>query len=83
MKNRSLLMIPGRLNLIRLCFLPWVHPPPGHLAPNFIEAFGQALERTRHTFQCAEGQPFVLPEPVRWVWIPPVQTLWNRGITLW
>ncbi len=60
MKNRSLLMIPGPIEFDPAVLSALGAPTTGHLAPNFIEAFGQALERTRTLFQCAEGQPFVL-----------------------
>jgi len=60
MKNRSLLMIPGPIEFDPAVLSALGAPTTGHLAPNFIEAFGQALERTRTLFQCKEGQPFVL-----------------------
>lgn len=60
MKNRSLLMIPGPIEFDPAVLSALGAPTTGHLAPNFIEAFGQALERTRTLYQCAQGQPFVL-----------------------
>ncbi len=60
MKNRSLLMIPGPIEFDPAVLSAMGAPTTGHLAPNFIEAFGQALERTRTLFQHPEGQPFVL-----------------------
>jgi len=60
MKNRSLLMIPGPIEFDSAVLAAMGAPTTGHLAPNFVEAFGQALERTRTLFQCKEGQPFVL-----------------------
>jgi alanine-glyoxylate transaminase / serine-glyoxylate transaminase / serine-pyruvate transaminase len=60
MKNRSLLMIPGPIEFDPAVLSAMGAPTSGHLAPNFIEAFGQALERTRILFQCKDGQPFVL-----------------------
>jgi len=60
MKNRSLLMIPGPIEFDPAVLAAMGAPTTGHLAPNFIEAFGQALERTRALFQCKNGQPFVL-----------------------
>ncbi len=60
MKNRSLLMIPGPIEFDSAVLAAMGAPTTGHLAPNFIEAFGQALERTRILYQCKEGQPFVL-----------------------
>jgi len=60
MKNRSLLMIPGPIEFDPAVLAALGAPTTSHLAPNFIEAFGQALERMGEVFQCREGQPFVL-----------------------
>jgi alanine-glyoxylate transaminase/serine-glyoxylate transaminase/serine-pyruvate transaminase len=53
-------MIPGPIE-----FTPEVRRAMGmtttsHVAPNFIEVFGQALERMRQVFLCPNGQPFVV-----------------------
>ncbi len=60
MKNRTLLMIPGPIEFEPAVLAAMGAPTTGHLAPNFIEAFGQALERMRKVFQSEDGQPFVL-----------------------
>jgi alanine-glyoxylate transaminase/serine-glyoxylate transaminase/serine-pyruvate transaminase len=60
LKNRSLLMIPGPVEFDPAVLSALGAPTTGHLAGEFIEAFGQALERLRHVFQCTEGQPIVL-----------------------
>lgn len=60
MKNRTLLMIPGPIEFEPAVLSAMGAPTTSHLAPNFVEAFGQALERTRTLFQCIDGQPFVL-----------------------
>lgn len=60
MKNRSLLMIPGPIEFDPAVLAALGAPTTGHLAANFIEAFGQALEHLRQVFACPEGQPFVL-----------------------
>ena len=60
MKNRNLLMIPGPIEFDPAVLSAMGAPTTSHLAPNFVEAFGQALERTRQLFQCPDGQPFVL-----------------------
>lgn len=60
MKNRTLLMIPGPIEFDPAVLSAMGAPTTSHLAPNFVEAFGQALERTRQLFQCPDGQPFVL-----------------------
>jgi alanine-glyoxylate transaminase/serine-glyoxylate transaminase/serine-pyruvate transaminase len=59
-KNRSLLMIPGPVEFEPAVLAALGAPTTSHLAPNFIEAFGQALERTRQVFSSERGQPFVL-----------------------
>ncbi|MBC7251398.1 MAG: alanine--glyoxylate aminotransferase family protein [Anaerolineae bacterium] len=53
-------MIPGPVE-----FTPEVIRAMGmfttsHVAPDFIEVFGQALERLREVFLCPQGQPFVI-----------------------
>jgi alanine-glyoxylate transaminase / serine-glyoxylate transaminase / serine-pyruvate transaminase len=60
MKNRTLLMIPGPIEFEPAVLAALGAPTSGHLAPNFIEAFGQALERMREVFQSNDGQPFIL-----------------------
>ena len=60
MKNRSLLMIPGPIEFDPAVLSALGAPTTSHLAPDFIEAFGQALDRMRQVFFCQEGQPFVL-----------------------
>lgn len=60
MKNRSLLMIPGPVEFEPAVLAALGAPTTSHLAPNFIEAFGQALERMRQVFYCEAGQPFIL-----------------------
>jgi len=60
MKNRSLLMIPGPVEFEPAVLAEMGSPTTSHLAPGFIEAFGQALEGMRQVFLCPEGQPFVI-----------------------
>lgn len=60
MKNRTLLMIPGPIEFEPAVLAAMGAPTTSHLAANFIEAFGQALERMRWVFQSDDGQPFVL-----------------------
>jgi alanine-glyoxylate transaminase/serine-glyoxylate transaminase/serine-pyruvate transaminase len=60
MKNRTLLMIPGPVEFEPAVLSAMGAPTTSHLAPNFIEAFGQALERMRRVFLSDDGQPFVL-----------------------
>ena len=60
MKNRSLLMIPGPIEFEPAVLAAIGAPTTSHVAANFIEVFGQALERMRQVFLCAQGQPLVL-----------------------
>lgn len=60
MKNRSLLMIPGPIEFDPAVLAAMGAPTTSHLAPEFIEAFGQALEKMRLVFHSTKGQPFVL-----------------------
>ena len=60
MKSRKLLMIPGPIEFTPEVMRAMGMPTASHVAPNFVEAFGQALERLRDVFLCPNGQPFVL-----------------------
>lgn len=60
MKSRKLLMIPGPIEFTPEVMRAMGMPTASHVAPNFIEAFGQALERLREVFLCPNGQPFVV-----------------------
>ena len=60
MKDRKLLMIPGPVEFTPDVLRAMGMPTTSHVAPNFIEVFGRALERLRQVFLCPSGQPFVL-----------------------
>jgi alanine-glyoxylate transaminase/serine-glyoxylate transaminase/serine-pyruvate transaminase len=64
MKNRKLLMIPGPIEFEPEVLAAMGAPTTSHVAPNFIEIFGQALEKTRKVFLAdgseSLGQPFIL-----------------------
>ncbi len=60
MKDRTLLMIPGPIEFEPAVLAAMGAPTTSHVAPDFIEAFGQALERMRQLFLCPDGQPFIL-----------------------
>jgi len=60
MKDRKLLMIPGPIEFTPAVLRAMGMPTTSHVAPNFIEVFGQALERLRQVFLCPSGQPFVV-----------------------
>jgi len=60
MKDRKLLMIPGPIEFEPAVLAAMGAPTTSHIAPDFIEVFGQALERMREVFLCPDGQPFIL-----------------------
>jgi alanine-glyoxylate transaminase/serine-glyoxylate transaminase/serine-pyruvate transaminase len=60
MKDRKLLMIPGPIEFTPEVLRAMGMSTASHIAPNFIAAFGQALERMRQVFLCPNGQPFIL-----------------------
>jgi alanine-glyoxylate transaminase / serine-glyoxylate transaminase / serine-pyruvate transaminase len=62
--DRPLLMIPGPVEVSPAVLAAASGPPPGHLSPRLIEAFGSSLERMRRVWQADAGdtasQPFLL-----------------------
>ena len=60
MKDRTLLMIPGPIEFEPAVLAALGAPTTSHVAPDFIEAFGQALEHLREVFLCPDGQPFIV-----------------------
>lgn len=60
MKDRTLLMIPGPIEFEPKVLQALGAPTMSHVAPEFIEVFGQALARMRQVFLCPDGQPFVV-----------------------
>lgn len=60
MKDRTLLMIPGPIEFEPAVLQAMGAPTASHVAPNFIEAFGQAIERMREVWLSPKGQPFVI-----------------------
>lgn len=61
MKNRKLLMIPGPVEFSPAVLRAMGMPTTSHVAANFIEIYGQALEDMRKVFLSPNGQPFVVP----------------------
>jgi alanine-glyoxylate transaminase/serine-glyoxylate transaminase/serine-pyruvate transaminase len=61
MKNRKLLMIPGPIEFTPAVLRAMGMPTTSHVAGNFIEVFGQALEDLRKVFLAPNSQPFVVP----------------------
>lgn len=60
MKNRKLLMIPGPIEFDPEVLSAMGQPTTSHVASDFIEIFGQSLERMRQVFQSKDGQPILL-----------------------
>ena len=60
MKNRKLLMIPGPIEFDPEVLAAMSLPTTSHVAANFIEVFGQALEKMRKVWLSDDGQPILL-----------------------
>ncbi len=60
MKGRKILMIPGPVEFTPEVLQAMGLPTTSHLAPNFMNVFGQALERLREVFMAPSGQPFIV-----------------------
>src|SRR4030066_482439 len=60
MKNLTLLMIPGPIEFEPAVLSAMGEPTTSHVAPTFIEAFGQSLQQMRRVFESPSGQPLVL-----------------------
>ena len=60
MKDRTLLMIPGPIELEPAVLSAMGAPTTSHVAADFIEVFGRALERMREVWRAPTGQPFIL-----------------------
>lgn len=56
-----LLMIPGPIEVSPAVQRAFAVPPPSHLAPHVIEAFGASLEKMRRVWRAgADSQPFLV-----------------------
>ncbi len=60
MKARKLLMIPGPIEFDPVVMRSMGAFTASHVAPNFIEIFGQAIERMRSVWLSPSGQPLVV-----------------------
>jgi alanine-glyoxylate transaminase/serine-glyoxylate transaminase/serine-pyruvate transaminase len=60
MKDRTLLMIPGPIEFEPAVLRELGAPTTSHVAPEFVEIFGQSIERMRDVWMCPSGQPFVV-----------------------
>ncbi len=60
MKSRKLLMIPGPIEFEPAVLRAMGSATTSHVAPNFIESFGNSLDMMKSVWQCPSGQPFIL-----------------------
>ena len=60
MKDRKLLMIPGPIEFEPDVLQAMGAPTTSHVAANFIEAHGRALEAMRTVWDAEGGQPFIV-----------------------
>ena len=60
MKDRTLLMIPGPIEFEPAVLEALGAPTASHVAPSFIDAFGQCIKKMRDIWLCASGQPFII-----------------------
>ncbi|MDO9275168.1 MAG: alanine--glyoxylate aminotransferase family protein [Lutibacter sp.] len=60
MKSRKLLMIPGPIEFEPKVLQALGAPTTSHVAPNFIESFGNCLQLMRKVWLTSTGQPFVV-----------------------
>ncbi len=60
MKHRTLLMIPGPIEFDPAVLQALGAPTTSHVAPDFLDTFGRAIERMREVWGAPNGQPFIL-----------------------
>ncbi|MFO7941344.1 MAG: alanine--glyoxylate aminotransferase family protein [Bacillota bacterium] len=60
MKGRNLLMIPGPIEFTPEVMASMAQPTTSHVAPDFIECFGESLKMMREVFLAPSAQPFIL-----------------------
>ena len=60
MKDRTLLMIPGPIEFEPAVLQALGAPTTSHVAPDFIDVFGQVIERIKKVWLCPSGQPFII-----------------------
>ena len=53
-------MIPGPIEFGDEVLAEMSKPTGSHVSKDFIDTFGQAIERTRSVFCCPDGQPFII-----------------------
>lgn len=60
MRQRKLLMIPGPVEFEAEVLDVMSIPTPSHVAPDFIQSFGHALEMMKKVWMCPSGQAFII-----------------------
>jgi len=60
MSSRKLLMIPGPIEFHPEILKAISEPSPSHVAPSFIESFGNALDMMKKVWLCPSGQSFII-----------------------
>lgn len=60
MIGKRLLMIPGPIEFTPEVLAEMAKPTLSHTDPQFIEEFGQALEKMRKVWLAPNGQPFII-----------------------
>jgi alanine-glyoxylate transaminase/serine-glyoxylate transaminase/serine-pyruvate transaminase len=79
MKDRTLLMIPGPIEFEPAVLSALGAPTASHVAPDFIEVFGQAIERMREVWLAPAGQPFIVAGSGTLAMDIPAANLIERG----
>ncbi|MFP3861188.1 MAG: pyridoxal-phosphate-dependent aminotransferase family protein [Bacteroidales bacterium] len=61
MKSRKLLMIPGPIEFEPSVLQTMSTPTTSHVAPDFVQSFGNALDMMKKVWLAPSGQPFIIP----------------------
>src|SRR6056297_709562 len=60
MKARKLLMIPGPIEFEPEVMQAMGTPTTSHVAPDFVQSFGHAVDMMKEVWMAPSGQPFVV-----------------------
>ncbi|MFP4046267.1 MAG: pyridoxal-phosphate-dependent aminotransferase family protein [Bacteroidales bacterium] len=61
MKSRKLLMIPGPIEFEPSVLQTMSTPTTSHVAPDFVQSFGNALDMMKKVWLAPSGQSFIIP----------------------
>lgn len=61
MKSRKLLMIPGPIEFEPSVLQTMATPTTSHVAPDFVQSFGNAIDMMKKVWLAPSGQPFIIP----------------------